>query len=78
MVAYYAVLIGPWGPFSFLGLAVAVLWATDRWMAALGFWCDEEEKGNGRTLRASLAVSSTLVVFGAWYAHAFVALPSGP
>ena len=79
MVAYYAVaVIGPWGLFSFLGLAVAVLWATDRWMAALGFWRDEREKGGGRSLsRVLLAVLSTAAAVGAWYTLAFVALPSG-
>ena len=79
MVAYYAVaIIGPWGLFSFLGLALAVLWATDRWMAALGFWCDEREKGRGRSLsRLLLAALSTGAAVGACYALAFVALPSG-
>ena len=78
MVGYYAVaIIGPWGLFSFLGLAVAVLWATDRWMAALGFWSDEGEKRGGSPLRVLLAALSTGTAVGAWYALAFVALPSG-
>ena len=77
MVAY-AVVIGPWGLFSFLGLAVAVLWATDRWMAALGFWSDDEGKGDeSSSARVSLAALSTAAAVGAWYALAFVALPSG-
>lgn len=61
----------------FLVLAVAVLWAVDRWMAALGFWSDEGEKGGGNPLRAFLAVASAVAAVGAWYALVFVALPSG-
>lgn len=77
MVAYTGV-IGPWGLFLFLALAVSVLWATNRWMAALGFWSEEGEKGGGRRLlRVLLAVASTAAAVGAWYALAFVALPTG-
>ena len=79
MVAYYyAVVIGPWGPVLFLALAAAVLWATDRWMAALGFWSDDEGKG-GESLpaRVFLAALSTVAAVGAWYVLAFVALASG-
>lgn len=53
MVAYTGV-IGPWGLFLFLALAGAVLWAVDRWMAALGFWSDEVEKGAGTRCGSSL------------------------
>lgn len=70
-------MIGPWEPLLFLGLASAVLWAVDRWMAVLGLWSDEGVKGVRRPLGILLAVLSTLVVVGAWYALDFVALPSG-
>lgn len=76
-MAAYAVVIGPWGPFLFIVLASAILWATDRWMAALGFWSDEGEKRGGSPLRVLLAALSTGAAVGAWYALAFVALPSG-
>lgn len=78
MVAYYAVVIGPWAPILFLALAAAVLWATDRWMVALGFWSDDGEKGGESSpARVFLAVLSTAAAIGTWYALAFVALPSG-
>lgn len=78
VVAYYAVVIGPWGLFLFLALAAAVLWAADRWMAALGFWYDEGKKGGGSSpTRVFLATLSTAAAVGAWYVLAFVALLSG-
>ena len=78
MIAHYAVaVVGPWGLLSLLGLAVAVLWAVDRWMAVLGAWPDEGAKGDGRPLRVLIAALSTLAVVGAWYVLAFVAIPSG-
>ena len=78
MVAYYAVVIGPRGLFLFLALAAAVLWATDRWMSALGFWRDKREKGGGRLLpRVFLAAPSTAAAVGARYALAFVTFSSG-
>ncbi len=77
MLTYAVAVIGPWGLFYFLALAVAVLWATERWMAALGFWSDGGEKGIARPLRAFLAVSSTSAAVGVWYALAFWVLPSG-
>ena len=78
VVFAYTGVIGPWGLFLFLALAVAVLWATDQWMAVLGAWPDEEEKGDERRLlRVLFAVLSTAAAVGAWYALAFVALPTG-
>ena len=76
---YYAVVvIGPWDPVLFLALAAAVLWATDRWMAALGFWSDDKGKGDENSpARVFLAALSTAAAVGAWYALAFVALASG-
>ena len=78
VIAHYAVaVVGPWGLLSFFGLAVAVLWAVDRWMAVLGPWPDEGAKGDGTAPRVLLAALSTLAVVGAWYGLAFVAIPSG-
>lgn len=76
MLAY--AVIGPWSLFSFLGLALAVLWATGCWLAALGFWSAEGDKGGERSpARVFLAALSTAVAVGIWYALTFVVLPSG-
>ena len=79
VIAHYAVaVVGPWGLLSLLGLAVAVLWAVDRWMAALGFWSDEGVKGSKSSpARVFLAALSTAAVVGTWYTLAFLALPLG-
>ena len=60
IVVAYTGVIGPWSLFLFLALAGAVLWAADRWMAALGFWYDEREKGD----RLSLVRVLLAVLFG--------------
>ena len=78
MIAHYAVaVVGPWGLLSLLGLAVAVLWAVDRWMAVLGAWPDEGAKGDGTAPRVLLAALPSGAAVGAWCVLAFVAIPSG-
>lgn len=66
----------PWAFSLFVGLAVAVLAAVHCWMEFLAAWSDDATKTNEILKLASIAISATTVAFGAWYALAFLSLPS--
>ena len=66
----------PWAFPLFVGLAVAVLAAVHCWMEFLAAWSENAAKTNEILKLASIAMLATAVAIGAWYALAFLSLPS--